>query len=496
MLHPLQPLMNQLSSPLVWLALLVATAAVLLAAWLATRLRHERREARQQATLADAYIRHMAQHDALTGLPNRADLHERSEALLAEARRRGSGVALLLLDLDHFKHINETLGHPVGDDLLRTIADRIRGAVRPRDIVARMGGDEFAVVLGDVRHDGEAELVAAKVLARVSEDLPLAGQQLRVTPSLGMAIFPQDADTLTDLMKSADSAMYAAKHGGRAQLRRFASEMAEASRTRFTIEALLRRALAEREFGLRYQPIVDVSTLALLGVEALISWKTPERGVMQPSEFIPIAEQSGLIGALGEWTLATACHDIHSLRQEFECDFDVAVNISPLQLRQANFPDTVAQALETSGLPAANLTIEVTEGILVDGGETTVDTFRRVRQLGVGLSIDDFGTGYSGLGYLTRLPISKLKIDKSFVDDLAVPGHDRAVAAAIITLGHQLHLQVVAEGVESKAQFDFLRGAGCDAVQGYLFCQPVGLDALRQILQGGRGLVNGAELAA
>jgi len=496
MLHPLQPLMNQLSSSLVWLALLVAMAAVMLAAWLAARLRRERREARQQATLAGAYIRHMAQHDALTGLPNRAELHERSEALLAEARRRGTGVALLLLDLDHFKHINETLGHPVGDDLLRTIADRIRGAVRPRDIVARMGGDEFAVVLGDVRHDGEAELVAAKVLARVSEDLPLAGQHLRVTPSLGMAIFPQDADTLTDLLKSADSAMYAAKHGGRAQLRRFASEMAEASRTRFTIEALLRRALAEQEFRLRYQPIVDVSTLALLGVEALIAWETPERGVMQPSEFIPIAEQSGLIGALGDWTLTTACHEIQSLRQEFACDFDVAVNISPLQLRQANFPDTVAQALQTSGLPAASLTIEVTEGILVDGGETTVDTFRRVRQLGVGLSIDDFGTGYSGLGYLTRLPISKLKIDKSFVDDLAVPGHDRAVAAAIITLGHQLHLQVVAEGVESKAQFNFLRSTGCDAVQGYLFCQPVGLDVLRQILRGGKGVVSGAELAA
>lgn len=433
----------------------------------------------------DEYIRHLAQHDALTGLPNRTELHDRTEMLLQQARRKGNRVALLLLDLDHFKHINESLGHPVGDDVLRTIADRIRGAVRPRDVVARMGGDEFAVVLGELRQDSEAELAASKILARVSEELQLAGQPLRVTPSLGMAIFPDDGDSLTELLKSADSAMYAAKQGGRAQLRRFASEMAEASLTRFTIEALLRRALAEHEFHLRYQPIVDVATRHIIGVEALVAWDTPERGVMQPSEFIPIAEQCGLIGQLGEWILATACHEIQSLRVESGHDIDVAVNISPLQLRQPGFPETVTRCLDAAGLPAGCLTIEVTEGILIDGGDITIETFRQIRKLGVGVSIDDFGTGYSGLGYLTRLPINKLKIDKSFVDDLATPGHDRAVAAAIIALGHQLHLQVVAEGVESQAQLDVLRGEGCDAVQGFLFCQPVGLDRLREILANG-----------
>ncbi|PWK33069.1 bifunctional diguanylate cyclase/phosphodiesterase [Cupriavidus plantarum] len=433
----------------------------------------------------DEYIRHLAQHDALTGLPNRTELHDRTEMLLQDARRKGNRVALLLLDLDHFKHINESLGHPVGDDVLRTIADRIRGAVRPRDVVARMGGDEFAVVLGDLRHDSEAELAASKILARVSEELQLAGQALRVTPSLGMAIYPDDGDSLTDLLKSADSAMYAAKQGGRAQLRRFASEMAEASLTRFTIEALLRRALAEHEFYLRYQPIVDVGTRHVIGVEALVGWETPERGVMQPAEFIPIAEQCGLIGQLGEWILATACRDIQMLRNELHREIDVAVNISPLQLRQPGFPETVMHCLDAAGLPPDCLTIEVTEGILVEGGDTTIDTFRQIRDLGVGLSIDDFGTGYSGLGYLTRLPISKLKIDKSFVDDVAAPGHDRAVAAAIITLGHQLQLQVVAEGVESQAQFDVLRHDGCDAVQGFLFCPPVTLSRLRDILSSG-----------
>lgn len=413
----------------------------------------------------DEYIRHLAQHDALTGLLNRAALHSRTEAVLDDARRQGGRVALLLLDLDHFKHINETLGHPVGD--------------------------EFAVVLGGLRHDSEAELTAAKILARVSEGLQLAGhlagQPLRVTPSLGMAVYPDDGETLTDLLKSADSAMYAAKRGGRAQLRRFASEMAEASLTRFTIEALLRRALAEQEFRLRYQPIVDLATLNVVGVEALIAWETPERGVMQPSEFIPIAEQCGMIDALGEWTLATACREIQTLRTELGRDIDVAVNISPLQLRRADFPETVARCLQAASLPAPSLTIEVTEGILVDGGETTIESFRRVRQLGVSVSIDDFGTGYSGLGYLTRLPISKLKIDKSFVDDLAMPGHDRALAAAIIALGHQLHLHVVAEGVESMAQLEFLRGEGCDAVQGFLFSQPLGLSALRDLLLAGNG---------
>ena len=431
----------------------------------------------------DEYIRHLALHDPLTGLPNRAELSERAQALLLHARTRGERVALLLLDLDHFKRINDSLGHPVGDDVLRTMADRIKGTVRQGDLVARMGGDEFGVVLGGLRHDSEAELIAAKIQARVNEELLAGGQRLRVTPSIGMAVFPDDGDTLTELLKSADSAVYAAKQGGRARLCRFASAMAEASLTRFTIEGLLRRALAGNEFRLRYQPIVDTATLTIPAVEALITWETAERGVMQPAEFIPIAEQSGLVVPLGEWALATACREIQALRTELGRELEVAVNISPLQLRQASFPDTVARCLQQAGLPPQGLVIEVTEGILVDGGETTIETFRRLRELGVGLSIDDFGTGYSGLNYLTRLPISRLKIDKSFVDGVATPGHDQAVAAAIIALGHQLHLKVIAEGVETAAQFAFLRAQGCDGLQGFLFSQGVPQQALRDVLR-------------
>lgn len=431
----------------------------------------------------DEYIRHLALHDPLTGLPNRAELSERAQALLLHARTRGERVALLLLDLDHFKRINDSLGHPVGDDVLRTMADRIKGTVRQGDLVARMGGDEFGVVLGGLRHDSEAELIAAKIQARVNEELLAGGLRLRVTPSIGMAVFPDDGDTLTELLKSADSAVYAAKQDGRARLCRFASAMAEASLTRFTIEGLLRRALAGNEFRLRYQPIVDTATLTIPAVEALITWETAERGLMQPAEFIPIAEQSGLVVPLGEWTLATACREIQALRKELGRELEVAVNISPLQLRQADFPDTVARCLQQAGLPPQGLVIEVTEGILVDGGETTIETFRRLRELGVGLSIDDFGTGYSGLSYLTRLPISRLKIDKSFIDGVATPGHDQAVAAAIIALGHQLHLKVIAEGVESAAQFAFLRAQGCDGLQGFLFSQGVPQQALREVLR-------------
>lgn len=423
---------------------------------------------------ADAYIDHLAHHDTLTGLPNRDYLSGRADALLQAVGAHNGRVALLLIDLDQFKRINDSLGHHVGDDVLRTMADRLRAAVRRADLAARMDGDEFAVVLSDIADDSEAELAAAKIVARLSEELRLGGVRLRVVPSIGMALFPSDGNTVADLLQAADAALHAAKQGGRGQVRRFSPDMKEASLARFTIEGLLRRALAEQEFTLRYQPLVDTASQRIVGVEALLSWYTAERGAMQPGQFIPIAEQCGLIVPISEWVLATACREIQTLRMRTGLDLEVAVNISPPHLQQEDFPALVDRCLRESGLPARNLAIEVTEGILIEGTPQTIDAFRGIRALGVGLSIDDFGTGYSGLSYLTRLPINKLKIDRSFVANLAEGdgngnGEDRAVVAAIIALGHQLRLQVVAEGVETADQFRFLREQGCDAVQGFLF---------------------------
>lgn len=432
---------------------------------------------------ADAYIDHLAHHDTLTGLPNRDYLSGRADALLQAIGARDGRVALLLIDLDQFKRINDSLGHHVGDDVLRTMADRLRAAVRRADLAARMDGDEFAVVLSDIADESEAELAAAKIVARLSEELRLGGVRLRVMPSIGIALFPADGNTVADLLQAADAALHAAKQGGRGQVRRFSRDMKEASLARFTIEGLLRRALAEQEFTLRYQPLVDAASQRIVGVETLISWHTPERGAMQPAQFIPIAEQCGLIVPISEWVLATACHEIQTLRMRTGIDLEVAVNISPPHLQQADFPALVDRCLRESGLPARNLAIEVTEGILIEGTPQTIEAFRGIRALGVGLSIDDFGTGYSGLSYLTRLPINKLKIDRSFVAKLADGngngnGEDQAVVAAIIALGHQLRLQVVAEGVETADQFRFLREQGCDAVQGFLFGAGVPLEEL------------------
>jgi diguanylate cyclase (GGDEF)-like protein len=411
-------------------------------------------------------IRYLAQHDALTGLPNRFTLAVHLEHALARAERAGEKIGLMFIDLDNFKTVNDTLGHAVGDLLLCEVARRITSAVRKSDIVARIGGDEFVVVLESAHLPGDAGMVAQKILERMSEAVPVDGNELHTTPSIGIAIYPDDATNSEDLMKNADVAMYHAKSAGRNNYQFYAEHMNQAAAVRVLMEARLRAAMAANEFSLHFQPQIDLSNGLVNGCEALI------RGWVPPASFIPLTEEIGLIVPLGEWVLRRACETAKGWLDagiEFGC---VAVNISPQQFRQRNFPQSVENILRETGLPAACLELEITESTIMETAETAVAMLVRLKELGITLSVDDFGTGYSSLAYLKRFPIDRLKIDRSFVTDLETDPSDAAIATAVIALAHSLGLSVVAEGVETQGQSDFLRERGCDSVQGYFYCRP------------------------
>ena len=426
-----------------------------------------------QRTQAESRIQYMAQRDALTELPNRALLMDRLGVALEKGKRDGTRVAVMLLDLDHFKNVNDSLGHPAGDQMLRTVAERLSSCVRKSDTVARMGGDEFVIVLTDVPDREMVERVASAAMREVSKPIFVDARELGTTLSIGICMFPQDGDDATTLIKHADTAMYHAKARGRNSHLWFNPGMLLAADERLELDSSLRKALERREFVLHYQPLVSIHTGQTVGMEALLRWNHPRRGIVPPGDFIALAEETGLIVPIGQWVLRQACLQAKSLQDQLGLPLMVSVNISVRQFRQENLPRMVAEALAESGLPAETLILEITESVLAANPKETAAALSGVRELGVRIAVDDFGTGYSNLSYLTRFPIDFLKIDRSFVRNIAEVRNDAAITSAIIAMAHSLNIQVVAEGVETLEQLAFLKERSCEEAQGYFFAKPV-----------------------
>lgn len=430
-------------------------------------------------------ITFMARHDALTGLPNRTMFNERLQHALADVGR-GAGAAVLCLDLDRFKSINDTLGHPVGDELLRAVAERLSACVREVDTVARLGGDEFAVVQAGVERAEEAGTLAARIVAALSEPYVLSGHNVVVGASIGIALAPTDATGAERLLKCADMALYRAKSDGRSLFRFFESEMDVKIQARRALELDLRRALQGDEFILHYQPLVDLRLNQITSFEALVRWQHPERGLLFPDEFIPISEETGLIIPLGEWVLRRACADAAAWPDGIK----VAVNLSPAQFREPRLVDMIRAALTDSCLPPSRLVLEITECVLLQDSDATFATLHELHELGTPISMDDFGTGYSSLSYLQSFPFDKIKIDKSFIGDLNDKKSAVHIVRAVAGLGVNLGMLTTAEGVETLEQLQQLRLEGCSEVQGYLFSRPRPKEDIPAILDHARAVLN------
>ena len=428
---------------------------------------------------------HLAQHDALTDLPNRALLHDRINQAIALAERAGSHLALLFLDLDNFKHINDSLGHDVGDQLLQAVAVRLSDCVRSADTVSRLGGDEFVVLLSENQSAEDAALTAEKILSALSMTHTIGEQQLHVTSSIGISIYPSDANDAQSLIKNADTAMYQAKEEGRNNYQFFRHDMNVRAVERQLIEAHLRTALKNSEFILHYQPKIDLQNGKITSAEALIRWQHPTWGMILPTRFIPVAEACGLIVPLGRWVMLQACSQ--AKRWE-ECDYkldSVAVNISALEFRRKDFVDSVAKALAISGLAPNKLQLEITESVLMRDAQSSAAILHQLKNLGVQLAVDDFGTGYSSLSYLNQFPIDVLKIDRSFVQD--IHSSNGIIVSAVIAMGNSLQQRVIAEGIEEVAQLEFLRDHHCAEGQGFLFSHPVSAERFGDLLRVGIG---------
>ncbi|HEX9564521.1 MAG TPA: EAL domain-containing protein [Gemmatimonadaceae bacterium] len=431
-------------------------------------------EALAKSQEAERQLAHQALHDALTGLPNRVLFLDRVDHALARSPRSSTTVAVLFIDLDDFKGVNDTLGHAKGDELLRATADRLRPMVRASDTCARLGGDEFAIVLEDAASPEAARVVAERMLAALRSTFNLGQQAVFVGASVGIAMAGPN-ETAAELMRNADLAMYMAKTGGKHRAVVFEPSMHTAVVRRVELEQDLRGALGRGEFALQFQPILNLDSGAVAGLEALVRWDHPQRGRIAPLDFIPIAEQSGAIMDLGRWILAEACRSCvgWDAATPDAAGLSVTVNVSGRELREPAFVEHVRLALGSSGLAPHRLVLELTENILVGNDQSTIDRLRALKELGVLLAIDDFGTGYSSLSYLQQFPVDIIKIDKSFVDDLGILGDESPLSRAVVSLGSALSLRTIAEGVETEGQFTRLRELGCPYAQGYLFARPL-----------------------
>jgi diguanylate cyclase (GGDEF)-like protein len=470
-----------------WVSLITAviatTAMVPFLYYLASILRESEKELSERSLQMSSILGHhkeakqdlaqVTNFDVLTGLPNRFLFLDRLGHAISRSARSHRMVAVMLLDIDNFKTINDTLGHTHGDLLLQDIADRLRRCVLEDDTLARIGGDEFSIVLEGVSEIEEIAMIAQKIVDIFSLPFTPSGQEIYVTPSMGITIYPMDGHDSDTLLKNADAAMYAAKEYGRNHFRFYTTDMNALAIERFAMEGALRRAMEREEFALHYQPQVDIKSGQVIGVEALLRWNHPERGMVPPGEFIPLLEENNLIIPVGEWVLRTACAQSRAWQDAGLPPLRMAVNLSARQFRQDNLVEMIDSILQESGISPKLLELELTEGLLMENTSETSMILEQLKSRGVQVAIDDFGTGYSSLSYLKRFPIDRLKIDRSFVRDIITDSNDAAIAVAVISLGRSLGLSVIAEGVETPDQLEFLGVQKCDEYQGYHFSRPV-----------------------